>query len=198
MIPPAFERARDAARSLHDLHPVLDAFAEWPGSVDYVDRAPNPIAATTDFPADRALAGPPEHEPIRDAFAAIAPTAKWRETYCDADIGEGFNARFGCYELIGRNGHFVSENYGGFIVYVRPGIWYPWHDHPAEEMYLVIAGEAEFLAEGRAPQVLGPGGAATHASMQPHALRTHDGPVLCYVAWRGDMTATPKLTADAP
>lgn len=198
MIPAVYEGALAAARALHTLHPELDAFAGWPERVHYTDRPANPIAAATDLPADGNLAVPPEHQPIRDALTAIAPVAKWRKTYRDADIGEDFNTRFGCYELIGRGGHFVSETYGGFIVYARPGLWYPWHNHPAEELYLVVAGEAEFLAEGREAVRLGPGGTSHHGPMQPHALRTHDNPVLCYVAWRGDLSVTPKLTVNTP
>ena len=195
MIPAAFKGARAAARALHSLHPDLDAFNGWPERTEFIDRPANTIAAATGLPSDRNLAAPPEHVPIRDALAAVAPLAGWRNTYRDADIGDGFNARFGCYELIGRNGHFLADDYGGFIVCARPGLWYPWHDHPAEELYLVIAGEAEFLAEGRAPARNGPGGMTLHASMQSHAMRTLDSPVLCYVAWRGDMSVTPKLTA---
>ena len=193
----AFDRALRAAEGLHGLSRDLAEFTDWPGQAEYVERVPNPIAVAGDFVADAALVTASEYMEARDAFAGVAPEAMWRRTYRDEDIGAGFNRNFGCYELVGGNGHFACATYGGFIVYARPGLWYPWHDHPAEELYLVIAGEAEFLAEGRDPVRLGPGEAAFHASMQPHAMQTHDAPVLCYVAWRGDMTVKPKLTAGA-
>ena len=191
----AFDRARDAACRLHHLSRDLSDFADWPDEVPFATRPENPIAAAAALPADRMLATFGDYTEIRDAFAAVARRAMWRNTYRDADIGDGFNANFGCYELIGRNGHFSCDWYGGFVVYAKPGLWYPWHAHPAEELYVVIAGAAEFLAAGRAPVRLGPGGSSFHASAQPHAMRTSDLPVLCYVAWRGDMSAAPRLSA---
>ena len=76
------------------------------------------------------------------------------------------------------------------------GLFYPWHHHPAEELYVIIAGEAVFEAAGRPPRRLGPGYTAFHASNQPHAMTTEDKPVLAYVLWRGDLKTPPILTPE--
>jgi mannose-6-phosphate isomerase-like protein (cupin superfamily) len=132
---------------------------------------------------------------LRDALIGVWDQAHWRETYRDTNIGEDFLTRFGCYELAGWEGHFTCQPMRSFLVYSEAGLYYPWHHHPSEEMYVIVAGSALFEAKGREPRVLGPGDAAFHASNQPHAMTTSDKPVLAYVVWRGpDMNIAPVLT----
>ena len=78
-----------------------------------------------------------------------------------------------------------------FVVYAPTGLYYPWHHHPAEELYLVLAGEAEFSIHGQTPKTLRPGDTTYHASMKPHAMTTHDHPVMAYVLWRSNLMDPP-------
>ena len=61
-------------------------------------------------------------------------------------------------------------------------------------MYLVVAGEAEFLRKGDDSVTLRSGETCTHASNQPHAMETYDSPVLAYVIWRNGFESLPLLT----
>lgn len=133
---------------------------------------------------------------LRDAFVAAAPLARWRETYKGTDIGRDFLDRFGCFSLIGAGGAYMSRRLWTWVVYMPPGLHYPWHHHPGEEIYMVLAGEAEFLRWGKEAETLRPGDTSQHGSNQPHAMTTHAHPVLCLVAWRNGFATAPVLTSD--
>jgi len=102
--------------------------------------------------------------------------------------------RFGCYCLIGPNAPFFSLKMHAFVVYMPPHLFYPWHNHPGEEMYLTIAGEAEFMKVGEDNKILRAGGVSEHKSNQPHAMRTHNCPVMAYVIWRNNFETGPVWT----
>ncbi len=99
---------------------------------------------------------------LRDAFIAPWQHANWRETYQGTDIGEDFMSRFACYELFGHDGHFQTDKMRGFLVYSDADLYYPWHHHPAEELYFIIAGEATFATEGNEPKLLKAGDTVFH------------------------------------
>ena len=75
-----------------------------------------------------------------------------------------------------------------------PGLWYPWHHHPADEIYFVLAGRGVFHKSSAEPKTLTAGEAAYHAPGEPHALETTDAPVLAYVLWRDHFDSPPMLT----
>ncbi|NDW53863.1 dimethylsulfonioproprionate lyase family protein [Aliiroseovarius sp. PrR006] len=131
---------------------------------------------------------------LRDAVLALAPDAHWLEHYRDSAIGDDFMDRFGCFCLIGDQGGFASDQLRVWLVYMPPHLHYPWHHHPAEELYLVLAGQAEFLRAGEATRRLSAGDTMFHASNQPHAMTTDADPVLCLVFWRDQFETGPQLT----
>ena len=135
---------------------------------------------------------------ITGAVQRAGTIAHWRLTYGDTDIGQDFLDRFGCYCLIGPNAPWISKKMAAFFVYMPAGLWYPWHAHPAEEMYFVLAGQGRFLREGLPDETLGPGKAAFHASRQPHALLTTDQPILALVLWRNELETPPELVPNLP
>ncbi len=83
---------------------------------------------------------------------------------------------------------------GAWVVYMPARLWYSWHHHPGEEMYLILAGQAEFLRKGHAPETLCEGDTVQHESNQPHAAETHDSPLMAYVVWRNGFRTKPVLT----
>jgi quercetin dioxygenase-like cupin family protein len=133
---------------------------------------------------------------LQDAIVAAGPAACWRETYKDTDIGSYFMDNFGCYCIIGECGPFSSESIRLYIVYMPPNLYYPWHNHPAEEIYWVLSGSAIFKRENSPDQVLCAGDTSYHRSNQPHAMHTTEMPVLCLVAWRNEFQTPPILTKD--
>ena len=172
----------------------MSTFYPFPARV-----TPQPVLPVHDPLCDAMCADPhldtdPDLAPLRDAFRAAGPTAKWRDTYADTDFGATLHASFGTYEVLGRDTPLGTDALRSFVIYQRPGFHYPMHHHPAEELYLIIAGEGEFHIQGQPSRHLKPGDTAFHHSNQPHALTTHEKPIMAYVLWRGDLLTKPVWT----
>lgn len=183
----------EAARAAHAEVPALQEFCAFPDPLreQAVMSKHDPLCDM--MRDDPALAGD-AFAAFRDALIASGPLAQWRDTYRETCIGAVLHANFGTYEFLGRDAPFGTDQMRGFVIYQRPGYHYPMHHHPAEELYLVLAGEGEFHVEGEGSRVLRPGDTAFHTTNQPHALTTHDSPVMAYVLWRGDLTTKPIFT----
>ena len=135
-----------------------------------------------------------DYAELRDAFISASPHAHWRQTYKGTIIGEKFLNEFGCYGLIGPESPFQSETIRAWVVYMPKNFYYPWHHHPAEEMYLCLAGEAVFR-RGNCPDIrLGSGGIIGHSANQPHSMETFEHPIMAYVVWRNEFGTKPVLT----
>lgn len=179
-------------RALHEADATLTAFCPFPQDV-----IPQEVTYFHIPPQDlmeRETGFKDPETPLRRAFIDAAPLAKWRETYKGTDIGDDFMNRFACYCLIGDGGAFHSDQMAAWVVYMPPYLHYPWHHHPAEEMYRVIGGEGRFMRQGLADEWLTPGDACEHASNQPHALETEGSPIMAYVIWRNGFETPPVLT----
>ena len=192
MSTPAFETLRHAAKAAHDTHADLRAFTPFA-----TDLRPSPysayhVPAADLMQRDADMLGAPD--PLAQAFLKAGPDAQWRETYKNTDIGDDFMTRFACYCLVGLGGPWISDQMSGYVVYMPPNLHYPWHHHPAEEMYLVLAGQAQFFREGDAPETLQAGDTSFHASNQPHAMETGAHSVMAYVTWRNNLGTPPVLT----
>ena len=183
----------DTARAVHAASPELQAFCPFPDPVgpQNVDIHIDPLCEV--MRADDSLESP-KHAAFCEALMAAAPLAQWRETYRDTPIGDVLHAHFGTFAILGLDAPFATDEMRGFLVYQRPGYHYPMHHHPAEEMYFVLAGEAEFHVDGEGSRILRPGDTQFHETNQPHALTTHNRSVLAYVLWRGDLLTKPVFT----
>ncbi len=195
MISPAFSAVLREMRNLHRTVPALAAFAPFPEALEETEFHPRPIRAAALFDTTARIAGATAH-PLTRALQTASVEAYWRDTYADTDIGQDFLDRFGCYCIIGPNAPWTSDVLWGFMVHMPAGLDYTWHHHPAEELYVVIDGEAEFRRAGLAPERLRRGGSSFHASNQPHAMRTFDLPVVAYVVWRNGFGTPPMLTPE--
>ena len=183
----------NAARTAHEAHPELNAFCAFPDDIIAQPVSAYSINAAALMAGETDLSSP-AYADLCAAFQMAGPHAHWRETYADTNIGQDFMDRFGCYCLIGDGGAFGSNKMRAWVVYMPADLWYTWHQHPAEEMYLVLAGQAAFLRDGAEPEVLQAGGTSFHASNQSHAMRTSDHPVMAYVVWRTCFESPPVLT----
>ncbi len=190
-----FEKALQEVKGFYEAEPALTDFHAFPSSDELAWRElePNYIDPADLFAEDESLS-PGRFDSVKEALLAAKDDARWRETYKNTNIGADFLAKFGCYELFGWEGHFDCQSTRGFIVYTPGGLYYPWHHHPAEEIYFILAGEAEFATEGNAPKMLRPGDTVFHQENQPHNMQTHEKGVLAWVQWRGDMSVKPVLT----
>ena len=123
---------------------------------------------------------------LAKAVADAAPYMSWRQSYTDDD---GFNdhylANYSWFNLIAPSGPFVCDTLRISVGYWEKGLFYPRHWHVPEEIYLVLAGEAKFISEGRSDVLGGAGTTIAHVSNQPHAAEM-TGPLLAMAFWRGD------------
>lgn len=188
-----FETLLNEVRRLHENSDALQDFCDFPEQITRQTVAPFHTPAATLMQSDKGLFSD-DYTQLRDAFIDATPNAHWRETYKGTHIADEFREKFGCYCLIGGGGPFSDDQMGAFVVYMPKGFYYPFHHHPAEEIYFVIAGEAEFLMQGKPPKTLGPGSHVFHPSNEPHATQTRDHPFMALVLWRGDMNVKPVLT----
>lgn len=181
----------DGVKALHLATPTLAEFGDWPTDLSYVDQPARLIPATN-------LVAGFDHAglPIIDAIRTACPFASWKRTYTEEEVGADFRARYGYFELFGPTGHFHSDQLRCYVGYWGGDLYYDWHHHEAEELYFCVGGEGEFKAEGEADLILSAGQAKFHASMQQHAMTTHEKPFLCIAYWRGEgMAGLPRMAA---
>lgn len=192
----AFDHVCGLVKQAHSEHAALRDFVGFPDDIRGQEFAPNASPASH-LLGDGTGAATGLMAALRDGFEAASPFAHWRETYKGTDIGADFLDRFGCYCLIGPNAPFVSDQMAGFVVFMPPHLHYTWHQHPAEELYLVLSGEAEFHRDGAPSETLRAGQTSFHASNQPHSMTTHNHPVMAYVTWRSHLGTPPVLSPQA-
>lgn len=134
--------------------------------------------------------------PVWEALRA-ARGLSWRQTYGAAEMGEAFLRGYGWAEFIGLRGPVPSETIACGVLLLGPGVTYPAHAHAAEEVYLPIAGAAEWMRaeEGFAARELGR--AIHHPSWVPHGMRTGAEGVAALYLWRGgDLAAKSVFVRD--
>ena len=186
-----YQRLLSAIRAAYSAHPALPAFTPLPDNLPRQPLDPEHRPCSTELQTETGLQSSGFAE-LQEQIIASAPFMKWRQIYGN-DQHNKFMDRLGCYAIIGKGGPFASDEMRLFIIYMPPNLYYPWHIHPAEELYMVISGEAVFKREGHADEVLSQGQAMFHESNQPHAMETSDTPMLSLVAWRNHLNTPPVL-----
>jgi hypothetical protein len=136
------------------------------------------------LPQARVCAGP-ETQALVDAVAELADTLPWGQNYGAADFGAAFQARYGFMELIGPRGPFVAEEIACGLLMFAPDTEYPQHRHEAEEIYVVLAGRAEWRAGAEDYAIAAPGAVLHRRPWSPHATRMGSEPMLALYLWRG-------------
>lgn len=169
--------------------PAIERFAagiaDW--GDHWVDIPPAHLRAADTLSDCLALTHPETHALVA-AFEAEKASRKWEQSYTRADgvVGIDMLSGYGFAEVIGKRGPFVSENVRAGIGVWGPNIDYPPHRHAAEEIYVVVAGSAEFnLGE---PVMRRAGEAVYVPSMLTHGFRTKDQPLAVFYIWQaGDL-----------
>lgn len=186
-----FDRLLAATRATYAAHAQLSAFAPLPDILPRQGIEPDHRPCSTAMQTDTGLKSHGFAE-LQSAIISSAPFMKWRQIYLDEDRNQ-FMDRLGCCSIIGEGGPFASDEMRLFVIYMPAGLYYPWHIHPAEELYVVIAGRAVFKREHCADELLGEGQSMFHESNQPHAIETTDAPMLSLVTWRNHLSIPPIL-----
>ena len=133
---------------------------------------------------------------IADAFAAVEPGCDWLQNpnYSEASLGPGYVDRYGYVELVGPGRPIESGDLLVGLLLLGPDMHYPDHAHPAEEIYHVVAGTAEWWREDEGWRRKGPGTLVHHVPMMRHAMRTSAEPLLALYCWTGDVKTYAMMT----
>ena len=123
---------------------------------------------------------------IAAALGKLPHPLPWDYQYPPHPSADDLSKRIGFAELIGPDGPMYSPQCRVGFTLMAADTFYPWHAHPAIELYLVIAGRAEWTASDTRQEVP-PGGFVLHRSNEPHAMRTLTEPLLALYSWSGDL-----------
>ncbi len=187
-----YHQLLSASNAAYMRHEELRNFADFPTNLKQQAMVPIDRPASRLLQEDKDLKSAAFAD-LQSAIIAAAPVMRWRAIYDSKTHDTRFMDKLGCYSIIGKGGPFASNCLRLFIVYMPAGLYYPWHIHPAEEMYMVISGSAIFKRGGTADENLSEGQSMFHESNQPHAIETTDTPMLSLVAWRNHLETPPSL-----
>ena len=181
------------AREAPALAQVL--LADWPDSRARRAVAPHPLPVTR-WLAAAAREAPAPARRLLGRLTALADSLAWRQTYTASELGAAFMHNYGWTEFVGPRGLAPSDRLACGILVLGPHTEYPWHRHEAYEVYVPVAGTAEWQQGDRAWQLQAPATAIEHASDVPHAMRTTVEPLVALYLWRShDLTQSARLEA---
>lgn len=145
-----------------------------------------PAAVTQAAAIDRGLAA---------ALQELSPSLVWRQNpnYVRLPPSPDFLAGYG-YAVIAGPGGVVPARIALGVLLLAPGLIYPAHAHPAEEIYVVLDGASRWQRAGE-PWREGIGGAAIHHPPHvAHAMQAGAAPLCAMYLWRGDLATNAALT----
>ena len=165
--------------------PFKDAMRDW--GDDWISTGSDYHQAA-DF-LDSAARLAESHELVA-RFALHKHRLRWEQSYTREDglVPDAMLDGYAFAEIIGKHGPFVSTRIRAGLGVWGPGIDYPRHQHAAEEVYIPLAGAAEFSI-GDAPAARQSVGDVVFVpSNTPHGFRTGDELLVVYYLWRaGDL-----------
>ncbi len=171
-------------------HPELQRFkermADWGRDWIAVPRRHLPVADTLSMAVSLA---PADTQGLLGLFEREKRSRKWEQSYSKADglVGDAMLSGYGFTEVIGALGPFVSSKVRAGIGIWGPAIDYPPHRRQAEEVYVPLAGAAEFrlgTGKGLSVETRGVGDAVYVPSMLTHGFRTLDQPFVVLYIWQ--------------
>lgn len=177
----------------------LSDFCPLPDSLARQLVEPNHRAASDDLQNETRLISS-AFASLQETLIAASPDMHWREVYrkdshTPSGISFDFMERLGVYAIIGETGPFLSKDMSAYLVYMPAHLTYPWHYHPAEELYFILSGEAVFRREGHEDRLVRESDIIIHDSNQAHEMQTYDSPLLSIAIWRNHLDIAPTLIA---
>ncbi len=137
----------------------------------------------------------PETSELVAEVLRSAPGQEWRQPYEAEDFGANFAARSGWFAIADRNGPLVMTEGLVEIMLLDTSLQYPMHSHAPEELYLVLAGEVWWDAEGDpdAPKWCKAGEVIHHPPHRRHTITAGESPTLLLALWRGGGFEKPAI-----
>jgi hypothetical protein len=124
---------------------------------------------------------------VAAAFAAIEHEADWvrNPNYAKEPPDPNFLDNYGYVEVVGPGRRIDTELCRVGFLLLGPRTHYPVHEHPAEEVYHVVSGDALWLRAER-PWAVEPAGTLIHhPSWMRHATHAQTQPMLTLYCWAG-------------
>lgn len=153
--------------------------------------APHAIAATALLIS--ALRG----TSLASFVAQAAPLFRWRQNpnYTTANMGAAFMAGYGYVEFAGpKEALFHAPDIRVGLLLLGPGLHYPLHAHPAEEVYHPLTAGGLWRRGDEDWRAVAAGDAIHHAPSVPHETKATDRTLLALYCWRGDTATEAVLT----
>jgi mannose-6-phosphate isomerase-like protein (cupin superfamily) len=132
----------------------------------------------------------PQARTLMTVFERHKKRLRWEQSYKKEEglVPDAMLAGYGFAEIIGQQGPFVSERIRAGVGIWRPDIVYPRHQHEAEEVYVVLAGSAEFTVGAAEESRQSAGDVVYVESDTPHGFRTTGQSLVVYYLWQaGDL-----------
>jgi hypothetical protein len=139
----------------------------------------------SDHLAQAARFGDPNAADILAILVGEGDRFHWGQSYGPADFGSDFLNNYAYLEILGTRGHFRSDAVACGFLMIGPNTDYPAHRHEAEEIYMVLAGTADWTKAGADYGTRPPGAVIHHPSQVVHAIKTGAEPLLVLYLWRG-------------
>ena len=117
---------------------------------------------------------------VASAFARLAPRLTWRERVTSPNAPAGFAGHHANATLIGVDGLEVRDDIRLGASLVAPGVTYPDHEHPPEEIYLVLS-DGEWRNAAQDWHEPGIGGTVHNPPGIVHAMRAGKTPL--FAVW---------------
>lgn len=150
--------------------------AETGEPVEFAERQMLPTCDYLDAAMTRAAKASPETAAVVEAFARLLPRMTWKERLEGPNDPTDFAGSHANTSLIGMDGLEVRDDIRLGAGVIAPCIRYPDHDHPPEEIYLVLS-DGEWRnaeTEWHAPGI---GGTFHNPPGIVHAMRSSTTPL---------------------
>ncbi len=154
-------------------------FAELDGAWAKESVEPAKLDACRHLPAalTNAEAGPEPVANLARAFAALAPALCWRLRPPDVGEDPAFRAGHANADIVGPAGLARHDDIVVGVSLMAPQVIYPNHDHPPEEIYVVMS-EGDWFNEEEGWYTPGVGQVVHHRPSIVHAMRSGTEPLL--------------------
>lgn len=167
-------------------HPAVQGFREsmrdW--GDDWLAVEPTHLPAA-DFLGAAIPTGNRQTRALLETFERHKNSLRWEQSYRKEDnlVPDAMLEGYAFAEIIGKQGPFVSDRIRAGIGIWGPQIVYPRHQHRAEEVYIVLAGSAEFKIGEAEETSYKTGDAVLVESNAWHGFRTTDQILVVYYLW---------------
>ena len=132
---------------------------------------------------------PQKHTDLIRSLTRCADALRWREAGF-GKLPEKFSKRIYASELIGPKGLFENTQIRIGLLIQQGQLAYPKHWHAAEELYLVLSGNAYWSIDSDTAVLYPPESFVHHKSLQPHSMTTVEEPLLALWGWTGDINGS--------